>query len=37
MDAKTLPKVQMPHRADYKGPSPATWTPDTPRGFKIPS
>ena len=37
MDAKTLPKVQMPHRSDYKGPSPATWTPDTPRGFKIPS
>ena len=35
MDAKTLPKVQMPHRADYKGPSPANWTPDTPRGFKI--
>jgi S-disulfanyl-L-cysteine oxidoreductase SoxD len=37
MDAKTLPKVQMPHRADYKGPSPANWTPDTPRGFKSPS
>lgn len=35
MDAKTLPKVQMPHRSDYKGPSPANWTPDTPRGFKI--
>jgi len=35
MDARTLPKVQMPHRADYKGPSPANWTPDTPRGFKI--
>ena len=35
MDAKTLSKVQMPHRSDYKGPSPANWTPDTPRGFKI--
>lgn len=35
MDPRTLPKVQMPHRADYKGPSPATWTPDTPRGFKV--
>jgi mono/diheme cytochrome c family protein len=35
MDASTLPKVQMPHRAEYKGPSPAKWTPDTPRGFKI--
>ena len=34
MDAKSLPKVQMPHRADYKGPSP--WTPDTPRGFTHP-
>ena len=35
MDARTVAKVQMPHRADYKGPSPATWTPSTPRGFKI--
>jgi cytochrome c len=35
MDARTLAKIQMPHRADYKGPSPANWTPDTPRGFKI--
>jgi len=35
VDPRTLPKVQMPHRADYKGPSPATWTPDTPRGFKV--
>jgi cytochrome c len=35
MDARTLAKVQMPHRADYKGPSPSTWTPGTPRGFKI--
>ena len=33
MDAKSLPKVQMPHRAQYKVPAP--WTPDTPRGFKI--
>ena len=35
MDARALPKVQMPHRADYKGPSPANWTTETPRGFKI--
>ena len=35
MDATTVARVQMPHRADYKGPSPATWTPSTPRGFKI--
>jgi hypothetical protein len=35
MDARSLAKVQMPHRAAYKGPSPATWTPSTPRGFKI--
>jgi cytochrome c len=35
MDAKTLAKVQMPQRAAYKGPSPANWTPDSPRGFKI--
>jgi S-disulfanyl-L-cysteine oxidoreductase SoxD len=33
MDAKSLPRVQMPHRAAYKGP--AAWTPDTPRPFKI--
>jgi hypothetical protein len=33
MDANSLRKVQMPHRADYKGPSP--WTPDTRRGFRI--
>ena len=33
MDAKTLPKVRMPHRDDYKGPSP--WTPETRRGFRI--
>lgn len=33
MDAKSLPKVQMPHRAEYKVPK--LWTPDTPRGFKI--
>lgn len=35
MNAMTLPKVQMPHRADYKGPSPTTWTPNTRRGFTI--
>jgi cytochrome c len=35
MDAKTLATVQMPHRADYKGPSPATWTPETRRGFRL--
>ena len=35
IDAASLPKVQMPRRAAYKGPSPPTWTPSTPRGFKI--
>lgn len=35
MDARTLSKIQMPHRADYKGPSPGQWTPNSPRGFKI--
>lgn len=34
MDAKSLPTVQMPHRAEYKGPAP--WTPATPRGFTHP-
>jgi cytochrome c len=33
MDAKSLPKVQMPHRAEYRAPEP--WTPATPRPFKI--
>ena len=33
MDASSLRNVRMPHRADYKGPSP--WTPDTRRGFAI--
>jgi cytochrome c len=33
MDANSLRNVQMPHRADYKGPSP--WTPETRRGFTI--
>src|SRR5262249_54115574 len=33
MDANSLRNVRMPHRADYKGPSP--WTPDTRRGFTI--
>jgi S-disulfanyl-L-cysteine oxidoreductase SoxD len=33
MDAASLRNVRMPHRADYKGPSP--WTPDTRRGFTI--
>jgi cytochrome c len=33
MDAKSLPRVQMPHRAEYKVPEP--WTPGTPRAFKI--
>jgi S-disulfanyl-L-cysteine oxidoreductase SoxD len=33
MDAKSLPKVQMPHRTEYKPPEP--WTPATPRPFKI--
>jgi len=31
MDAKSLPKVQMPHRAEYREPAP--WKPGTPRGF----
>ena len=31
MDAKSLPKVQMPHRSAYKVPEP--WTPGTTRGF----
>jgi cytochrome c len=34
MDPKTLPNVQMPHRAEYREPAP--WKPGTPRGFKIP-
>jgi len=33
MDAKSLPKVQMPHRGEYKVPAP--WTPATVRPFKI--
>jgi len=33
MDASSLRNVRMPHRADYKGPSP--WTPDTRRGLAI--
>ena len=33
MDANSLRSVRMPHRADYKGPSP--WTPETRRGFTI--
>lgn len=33
MDAKSLPKVQMPHRGEYRVPEP--WTPGTPRPFKI--
>ena len=32
MDAKSLPKVQMPHRSEYKAPEP--WTPGTPRGLQ---
>jgi mono/diheme cytochrome c family protein len=32
MDAKSLPKVQMPHRAEYKVPEP--WKPGTPRGLQ---
>ena len=32
MDAKSLPKVQMPHRSEYKVPAP--WTPGTPRGMQ---
>jgi cytochrome c len=35
MDAKTLAKVQMPARANYKGVNPPNWTPSSPRGFKI--
>ena len=33
MDARSLPMVQMPHRAEYEVPDP--WTPRTPRGFEI--
>jgi hypothetical protein len=33
LDAKSLRQVRMPHRDDYKGPSP--WTPSTRRGFTI--
>lgn len=33
MDAKSLPKVQMPHRAEYKMPEP--WKPGTRRGLSI--
>ena len=33
MDARRLPMVQMPHRAEYVVPEP--WTPQTPRGFEI--
>jgi len=33
MDADSLPKVEMPHVADYTAP--ARWTPDTRRGFRI--
>jgi mono/diheme cytochrome c family protein len=32
MDAKSLPKVQMPHRSEYKVPEP--WKPGTPRGLQ---
>ena len=32
MDAKSLPKVQMPHRSEYKVP--ADWKPGAPRGFQ---
>ena len=32
MDAKSLAKVQMPHRSAYKVP--ASWTPGTPRGLQ---
>ena len=32
MDAKSLPRVQMPHRAEYTGP--VGWTPATPRPFR---
>jgi S-disulfanyl-L-cysteine oxidoreductase SoxD len=33
MDARSLPKVQMPYRAEYKVPP--LWTPATARGFKL--
>ena len=33
MDAKSLPKVQMPHRGEYKVPEP--WKPGTRRGFSL--
>ncbi len=33
MDAKSLPRVQMPYRAEYKVPP--LWTPATSRGFKL--
>jgi hypothetical protein len=33
MDAKSLPKVQMPHRGEYKVPEP--WKPGTRRGLSI--
>ena len=32
MDAKSLPKVQMPHRSEFKPPEP--WKPGTPRGLQ---
>jgi hypothetical protein len=32
MDAKSLPRVAMPHRSAYKAPDP--WTPGTPRGLQ---
>jgi hypothetical protein len=32
MDAKSLPKVQMPHRSGYQ--IPPEWTANTPRGFQ---
>jgi hypothetical protein len=32
MDAKSLPKVQMPNRSNYKVPEP--WKPGTPRGLQ---
>ena len=35
MDAESLPTVVMPARAQYVLPT--GWTPDTPRGFAIPS
>ena len=33
MDARSLPKVQMPHRGEYKVPP--LWKPGTHRGFKL--